>query len=160
MYGRLEQWKFLMSYYTIHGSPSVKVGTSQLFTSTYTRTCTHTYHRMGGLPSTLQHRRDVRMLWSCCLRQRLTQSWKQRLLVYKLGCNDGILRVKIVDYKVHLANPTTVFTVQNVFVDTLIAYIFDHEQPIVMGLVYTAAQLHWKLGVVSSMHACVAVLLL
>ena len=57
-------------------------------------------------------------------------------------CIHGILRVKIVDYKVHLANPTTVFTVQNVFVDTLIAYIFDHEQPIVMGLVYTAAQLH------------------
>ena len=32
----------------------------------------HTYHRMGGLPSTLQHRRDMRMLWSCCLSQKLT----------------------------------------------------------------------------------------
>ena len=53
----------------------------------------HTYHRMGGLPSTLQHRRDMRMLWSCCLRQRLTQNWKQRSLVYELVCNHGILRV-------------------------------------------------------------------
>jgi len=45
---------------------------------------TCTYHRMGGLPSTLQHRRDMRMLWSCCLRQRLTHDCKQRSLVYEL----------------------------------------------------------------------------
>ena len=37
-----------MSCYTIHGSPSVKVGTSQLFTSTYTHTCTHTYVSQDG----------------------------------------------------------------------------------------------------------------
>ena len=50
------------------------------------------------------------------------------------------------DYEVHLANTIiTVFTMlNNVFVRTdlslspLIACIVNHEQPIVMGLVYTA----------------------
>jgi len=36
---------------------------------------THTYtHSMGILPSTLQHQTDMRMLSSCCLGQRLTQT--------------------------------------------------------------------------------------
>jgi len=55
-----------------------------------------------------------RMLWSSCLRQRLTLNWKQRSLV------SWHTHGKIMDNKVQLANPTTVFTVQNVFVDTLI----------------------------------------
>ena len=37
----------------------------------------NTYHRMGGLSSTLRHRRDMRTLWSYCLRQRLTQKWER-----------------------------------------------------------------------------------
>ena len=44
---------------------------------------THTYYRMGVLPSTLQHREDMRMLWSSCLMQRLTQNWKKRSLIYE-----------------------------------------------------------------------------
>ena len=43
----------------------------------------HTYHRMGGLLSTLQH---MRMLWNSCLKQTLIQNWKQRsLFLQKLG---------------------------------------------------------------------------
>ena len=43
--------------------------------------CIYMSHRKGGLPSTLQQRRDMRMLWSSCLRRRLTQNCKQRSLV-------------------------------------------------------------------------------
>jgi len=52
-------------------------------------------------------------------------------------CIYGILRVK---YEVYPANTTTVFAVQNYLyglLSSLIAYFVDHEQPIVMGLVFT-----------------------
>ena len=43
----------------------------------FTRTHMHTY-RLGVLPSTLQQPKDIRMLFSCCLRQGLTLTCRER----------------------------------------------------------------------------------